>query len=299
MYTILQKKTLWFIMALWALMGLTACVGTGSGVSSNPGGKAVNDRRDLAEYYYSIGKYEQAGKEYQWLVTQLPEDIYVNYKYGVVLGKLGIKDRSIQQFLRVAELDEMHQKAHFNLGVLFSDKNDATYDPGKAAYHLQRYLELFPTSPHRRKIEKTLSAMHASFSSGENTDDHRPSENNSPSATLFLEKANRFYGEGRLKEAKQLYLNHVITHPDDSNAHYRLGVIYVKSKELVNGRTHMLKAVTLDPGLSKGYYNLGVIYSTKGETYNKEKAAFFFEKFLEMEPESPRRKEISAWLKRN
>ena len=107
---------------------------------------------------------------------------------------------------------------------------------------------------------------------------------------------NAHYTSGELQEAAKAYDAVLNQNPDYVEAHYKLGVIKYKQGLIDQSRTHFLMVLTSAPTYSKAYYNLGTIYATLGPTYNAEKATFFFNKYLTLEPDSSHRSKIEQWM---
>ena len=87
--------------------------------------------------------------------------------------------------------------------------------------------------------------------------------------------------------------------PTDYYAHYKLGVIYARQGLTKKGLFKFMEAICFNRNFSKAYYNLGTIYSSKGPHLNIDKAIFFFEKYLELEPDSKQKNKIEGWLSRH
>lgn len=112
----------------------------------------------------------------------------------------------------------------------------------------------------------------------------------------YLAMGESQYRKGAYQAAEKSYKRVLESDPDHAEANYKLGVIYHREGRINESRAQFLKAILIDPAYSKAYYNLGAIYSTAGETYDGEKAAFFFKKYVELEPKSEHRENIERWL---
>ena len=104
------------------------------------------------------------------------------------------------------------------------------------------------------------------------------------------------YEKGNYQEAARSYQAVLSQNPDHVDALFKLGVIKYKQGFMTQSRSQFLRVIALAPTYSKAYYNLGAIYSTPGPSYNPEKAAFFFNKYLAIEPGSAHREKIERWL---
>jgi tetratricopeptide (TPR) repeat protein len=112
------------------------------------------------------------------------------------------------------------------------------------------------------------------------------------------EQGIEFYNNSDYEKARVALIEYLDFFPDDVECNYKLGVVYSKIGLHKKSRDQFLKTLVLDRNHVKTYYNLGVIYSTDGPNYNIDKAVFFFNKYLELDPSSPQRGKISNWLSR-
>jgi superkiller protein 3 len=112
-----------------------------------------------------------------------------------------------------------------------------------------------------------------------------------------------YYKNGAYEKAEEEY-NKVLQHyPNDSDAHFKLGVIYYKMGVKYNNKRliekslfKFLEVTSIDPKYSKAYFNLGTIFSSRGPYFDANKATFSFKKYLELEPQNSNREKIELWL---
>ncbi|MBN2374132.1 tetratricopeptide repeat protein [bacterium] len=82
--------------------------------------------------------------------------------------------------------------------------------------------------------------------------------------------------------------------PTEAEVHNRLGNEYCDRGEFNKAIKEYEEAVKIYPKYVDAYYNLGVTYYHDLKDY--QKAAQYFQKFLEYEPESPDSKQVQNWL---
>jgi len=102
--------------------------------------------------------------------------------------------------------------------------------------------------------------------------------------SFYRKTGDVYYKNGAYEKAEAEY-NKVLEHyPRDTDAHFKLGVIYYKKG-------------FIEPKYSKAYFNLGKIFSDReGAYFDTKKATFSFKKYLELEPATSHRVKIERWL---
>jgi len=219
-----------------------------------------------------------------------------HYRLGVIFGKQGNREKSAQEFLNVVSIDPAHHKAFYNLGAIYASQGPL-YSVQKATDNFKRYLRLDPYSESRKQIIDWLK------SHGQTIDNIEPiigadkNDRASADADNMISQADTYVAQQSFDKAESLYKAVLDRNPRHAIALYKLGVMYMKQGASVKGRTELLKAISIDPNFSKAYFNLGILYSTQGETYDVEKAEFFFKKYLTLEPDALQKEKINAWLR--
>lgn len=71
--------------------------------------------------------------------------------------------------------------------------------------------------------------------------------------------------------------------PDDANAHYLLGICYLRKKMFPDAVQELTKTTELQPSFAGAYHQLGIYYQQQREL---DKALEFYKKALELEPKS-------------
>lgn len=110
---------------------------------------------------------------------------------------------------------------------------------------------------------------------------------------------NTYYRNGSYKMAEKEFKAVLKYDPTDYYAHYKLGVIYARQGLTKKGLFKFMETICFNQNFSKAYYNLGTIYSSEGPHLNIDKAIFFFEKYLGLEPTSRQKDKIEVWLSKH
>ncbi len=110
------------------------------------------------------------------------------------------------------------------------------------------------------------------------------------------ERGNEHYEKGFYKEAEGEFRWITEQYPGDADSHYKLGVIYSKQGLAKKSCYEFFKTISIDPDYAKANYNLGVLFFNDDSMYSAETAAYFFEKYLTLDPSSEHRETIERWL---
>ena len=111
--------------------------------------------------------------------------------------------------------------------------------------------------------------------------------------------AEQYYGKKRYTKSKS-ELNKVLEdNPGHVDAHYKLGVIYGKEGEIKDGIREFEKVISIDPDYDKAYYNLGVLHASLGNAESIKIAKGYFDRFLELKPDTELRSQIESWKMRH
>jgi tetratricopeptide (TPR) repeat protein len=109
--------------------------------------------------------------------------------------------------------------------------------------------------------------------------------------------ADRYYRQKNYAKAKTALKEVLKENPDHKDAHYRLGVILGKEGAIKDAIGQFEKTISIDPDYGKAYYNLGVLHITAGDIESTGKAIRYFDRFLELNPDSELRSRIETFSK--
>jgi len=260
------------------------------------GGQDVKSQLAHGEALYTEGEYDQATDVYKEILNHDPDNVDAHYRLGVIYGKQGDMEKSAQEFENVVSIDTTHHKAFYNLGAIYASQGPL-YSVQKATDNFKRYLRLDPYSKKRKQIIDWLQSHGQTIDNSEPIIGADKNDRASENDDDVISQADTYVAQQDFDKAESLYKAVLDRNPRHAIALYKLGVMYVKQGMFVKGRTELLKAISIDPNFSKAYFNLGILYSTQGETYDVEKAEFFFKKYLTLEPDALQKEKINAWLR--
>ena len=111
--------------------------------------------------------------------------------------------------------------------------------------------------------------------------------------------ADQYYNQKEYDKAKHELQSILIENPDDVGSLFRLGVIYGNEGSTNASYKAFKKVISINPNYSKAYYNLGVLYAKSKSTKSIQLSINYFNKFLELEPDTQYRQEIEQWKSRH
>lgn len=107
--------------------------------------------------------------------------------------------------------------------------------------------------------------------------------------------ADHHYTKKEYHKAKDELQSILIENPDDAESLFRLGVIYGNEGSTNASYKAFKKVISIDPNYSKAYYNIGVLYANSKSATGIKISVRYFNKFLELEPDTQYRQEIERW----
>lgn len=122
-----------------------------------------------------------------------------------------------------------------------------------------------------------------------------PNTIKSESADLHRQLAERYYQKKDYPKARSELLLLIAEEPRNAKAHYRLGVIYGRQGALQKSLDTFLQVISIDPQYGNAYYNIAVLYTKSGKKGHIQKSIRFFNKYLELEPDTGQREQIERW----
>ena len=90
-----------------------------------------------------------------------------------------------------------------------------------------------------------------------------------------------FFQHGFLTEAEQAFQQVVAANPDDADAFYNLGTLYLRRNSPEEARRNLEQALQLRPNYAEAWNNLGMLAAQQG---NNEEAVRSFQQALELRP---------------
>jgi len=96
------------------------------------------------------------------------------------------------------------------------------------------------------------------------------------------------------EESEEVYLKSIKARIKKADIYYNKAVEFIKNKQYQPAEEILEEVVKLNSRDKDAYYNLGVL----NEAYlsNKKKALLYYQKFIELAPDSQDAKEVRGWI---
>lgn len=152
----------------------------------------------------------------------------VMYQFYLALShqKRGEKEKAIEGYRKIIEMDPMNVEAHTNLGVIYKDM-------GKPAQAVKEFQMVISMNPRHEKAHNNLGVI--------------------------------FYLQGNLKKAIQEFRGVLDINPKNKEAYINLGVIYKKENQTGKAKKMFENALSIDSHSPEAHYNLGLISEESGD----------------------------------
>lgn len=108
-------------------------------------------------------------------------------------------------------------------------------------------------------------------------------------------QADDAFQRNNFDKSLNLYKTVIETSPEDYNAYYNVGVIYLKKREYQNAAAAFKKVVELHPRDADACYNLGVIYEDFID--DSKQALRYYKTYIQMNPRAQDCHLVKKWIK--
>lgn len=204
----------------------------------------LNTRRALAQGYKQVGCFEEAIREYQFILSKLDRDqAWVHNELAQVYEQVGRFGEAEREYHRAIELKPESPDLYFNLGQLYYKAKSYA----KAIEEFNRALELNPSNP----------------------------------AEIYYCKGLAHYAEGDYAGAIRNYEAALKLDAHRTEIHYAKGLVYHKQRKYEESIRAYDAALKLDPSRAEIYYVKGLAYDEQG---NVKEAISQYKKALELDP---------------
>lgn len=173
-------------------------------------------------------------KEFQVVLAIDPSVQMALFNAAHIQRELKNWDEAEAGFKKLLEIEPRHLDARLRLAALYLDKNQLI----EASRELERVIAIGPGTPPAQQ------------------------------AAIFLKDLQERYGE-RLTEARKVadevekYKAEIKAHPDKADAHFNLGVLYVRQSLADAALQEFKEAVRLNPGDAAAHFYAGLIQDEK------------------------------------
>jgi tetratricopeptide (TPR) repeat protein len=180
-----------------------------------------------------------------------------------------------QNVLSKAELKSDHENALYNLGMYYeiSGNLNVASDYYNQAYQLTKnssYNTLLNSVNNRKGEIYKLSNQ------GRNDTEAAPKN------VDHLSNAINYYNKKDYDNAINAFKLHLMSKPNDDNAHYYLGVIYNEKKDINKAISELQEAIGLNSKNAEAYFSLGNLYLQQGKS---EEGRFALKEAFKLKPE--------------
>ncbi len=281
--------------------GLTYLVSTKKKVPTlSPPQEVINQLVKL----YNQGKLSLVADQIQILINQYPEAFILWNILGVTNNGLGRRNKALEAFKRVTEINPNYSDGFNNLGAALKDQGKleeaikafekalslkldfaeahcnlgaALKDQGKLKEAIEAYKRSLSLKPDFAETHNNLGAAFKEQGELEKAvKSYRKALSLKPD---FAEALNNLgatlQDQGKLKEAIGFYKKALSLKPDYADAHYNLGAALMKQGKLEEAIKAYKKAISIRPNYAYGFNNLGIALQDQGklkeaiEAYNK------------------------------
>jgi Flp pilus assembly protein TadD/TolB-like protein len=207
---------------------------------------------------------------------------------GVAYIKKGLYDQAISFYKKALEIDGDNADVHYNLAIAYDYQGD--YD--RAAELYRKAISINPDDP---KFHNNLGLTYDSLGMMDEaiSEYRRVLELDPDNIEAHNNLGVAYRRMGMISEALMEHERVLALKPNDAGTHYNLGLLYLDLADYERAVSEFETAIRLEPGYLSAYKNLGVIY--EDNIVDKEKALYYYRKYLELGGDDPR---VSEWIKR-
>ena len=151
----------------------------------------------------------------------------VKHRFYLALShqKRGEKEKAMEGYRKIIEMDPMNVEAHINLGVIYKDM-------GKLEQAVKEFQRVLSMNPQQEKAYNNLGII--------------------------------FYLQGNLERAIQEFRRVLDINPRNREAYINMGVIYKRRNRIGKAKRMFENALSIDPYSPEAHYNLGLISEESG-----------------------------------
>ena len=255
----------------------------------------------LDAHYQIVALYEQQGdidntiKRYETIIRLDSSKADPFLRLGALYLRRGDKDNVIRVYEPGLEIEPNHPYAQYSLAIIFEEQQDIQkaikhlelanrYDDGNFDWHF-RYARLLDRHAETLEDYDTYAAMAV-----EEYNKTINLKNDYAPAYLYRGLITRRYkqiGETlyRYGQIAEDFRKVIALEPNNSDAHYYLGMTYVDLDQREKAKEILLKTLQFEKKYKGVYLELGLIAESEGD---HDGAIRHFEKELEIDPESVR-----------
>ena len=247
----------------------------------------------IASLYEQQGDIDNAIERYEAIIKLDPSKADSFLRLGLLYLKRGDKDNVIRVYEPGLEIEPNHPLAQYNLAMIFEEREEAEkaikhlglanqYDDVHFDWHF-RYARLLDRYAATLEEYDTYAAMAV-----EEYNKTIDLKNDYVPAYLYRGLITRRYKQigdmlYRYSQIAEDFKRVIALEPNNSEAHYHLGMTYIDLDQRQDAKEIFLKTLQFSQKYKGVYLQLGLIAEWEGE---HQEAISLFEKELQIDPES-------------
>lgn len=178
--------------------------------------------------------FQGALKEFQLVLELEPNEASVLFNSGTIYRQLKKFNESVEMFKRLILLEPRNPEAHLRLGALYLEMGGLV----ESTRVLEKVIGLGKETPYAKQAEAILADMHARY-------------------------GDKLIEARRIADQSDSYQNAIKANPNDSAAHFNLGVLYARQTMRDEALHEFQEVVRIEPGNAKAHQYIGLIYDDK------------------------------------
>ena len=255
----------------------------------------LNAHYQIASLYEKQGDIDNIIKQYETIIRLDSSKANPFLRLGALYLRRGDKDNVIRVYEPGLEIEPNHPLAHYNLAVIFEEREEIDkaikhlelanrYDDSHFNWHF-RYARLLDRYAATLEDYDTYAAMAV-----EEYNKTIDLKNDHVQAYLYRGLITRRYKQigdtlYRYGQISEDFKRAIALEPNNSDAHYYLGMTYVDLDQREKAKEILLKTLQFEKKYKGVYLELGLIAEWEGD---HDAAIRHFEKELEIDTESVR-----------
>lgn len=249
----------------------------------------------LGWLYWEKGDSDSALKEYKQSIKVDPNQEDAQYNIGILYYNKGRMQKAKESFNKVISLNSDNEKASFyldNLGdeIALKEKQYSTLTiPDPALRNCYLAKQKIDSKEYEKAAEEYELALGLNPSCIQ-------AHHGLGVVYEYNDKGVR-YGDGcNIRKSIFHYEKALAIDPNQEDVIYNLAILYDENGNTDNSIRMYLRLIRLDPNSSQVHYNLAVLYDNR--TDNFKKARHHYNRYLQLEPDTTRRREVEERIRR-
>lgn len=233
----------------------------------------------LASVYTKQRNYSNAVSAYKKVLELKPDLDSAYMGLGNVYFNMMNWNDAIPALEKAIEMNSANTQAYYMIGKAYQEQR--IFD--KAAEGYKKYLELNPQSPQDAHYQLGICLMEAEQYEGAITALQEALKSNPQDLTVNYKLAQSYQKAGQLEKAEELYIMLAQLSPEEAKIYFNTIIrMYDDAKMPDKAVAAAQKMIELDPNNYEAYYNLGAMY-VKMKKFTD--AAATFQKSIELRPD--------------